>query len=140
MLKCGVPPQRGAKSIANINRGGQKPYIFEKLHYNHYSFFLRGGQTPLPISMGEIAGLALWIRHCLLPIHSLCRACYYQFRQLRNSAERLIGRVYKFDHKIISAYNACYHPLVPPEAAHIYIYMRIYIYICAYIYIYTYQG
>jgi len=54
--KCGVPPQRGPKSIANIDRGHgcikNLKINWENLHYKHYSFFLRGGQTPLPPSMG----------------------------------------------------------------------------------------
>src|SRR6218665_1552412 len=48
---------RGANSVADIEKGGQNPYISPNSQYYHYSFFpRRGGQTPLPTSMGAMAG------------------------------------------------------------------------------------
>jgi len=48
---------RGAKSAADIDTGGgQNPYFSTKSQYFHCSFCPGGGQTPLPISMGEEHG------------------------------------------------------------------------------------
>ena len=49
----------GPKSVADIDRGGQNLYISENSQYYHYFSSPEGeGQTPLPTSMGALAGFA----------------------------------------------------------------------------------
>src|SRR6218665_1380084 len=59
MFYCGICRQ-GVTSVADIDKGGQNPYFSTNLQYYHYSFCPRGGQSPLPTSMG--GSLAPWIR------------------------------------------------------------------------------
>jgi len=58
----------GPKPIANIDRGN---LTFGKIETTLFFLPPRGGQTPLPtsIGVGAMARLAPWIRHWLLSSH-----------------------------------------------------------------------
>jgi len=62
----------GAKSVANIDSGGQNPYILLNSQYYHYSFFPREGpNSTVNFDGGAMAGLAPWISHWLQEQHIL---------------------------------------------------------------------
>src|SRR6218665_501638 len=45
-------PRGAPKSLAHMVWGGQNPYIYTNSQFYHYCFCHRGGQTPMPTSMG----------------------------------------------------------------------------------------
>ena len=64
-----------------------KALNWESLHYNRYSFFPRGGQTPLPTSMGGHGRIGFpWIRRC----SKLCR-CMLHMQAVKRAHTRTFG-------------------------------------------------
>src|SRR6218665_3259221 len=58
----------GAKSVTDIDTGvGQNPYISTNSQCYHCSFCPKGGQTPLPTSMGGHGRIPPWIHHWSQP-------------------------------------------------------------------------